>query len=109
MSTTPTFQDFWDAYGYRRDRLRAERAWNRLSAADKKAAVAGIAAYKEDCERRGISLMYGQGYLNCRRWEDDFSDLLADKSKFHKGSVGSGTADAAPGQSPTPAPAMLEW
>lgn len=105
MSTTPTFQDFWDAYGYRRDRLRAQRAWNRLSAADKKAAVAGIAAYKEDCERRGISLMYGQGYLNNRRWEDDFSDLLADKSKFHKGSADSGTAS--PDQSPTPA--MLEW
>lgn len=111
MKNVPTFQQFWDAYGLKRDRLRAERAWNRLAADDKRNAIAAIAAYREDCDRRGISRMYAQGYLNARRWEDDFADLLADKSKLPKGSVGNGTAVA---KDPSPTPphtktGMMEW
>ena len=73
-NTTPVFGDFWDAYGLKRDRIAAERAWNRLSAKDRKAACAGIPAYSEDCRRRGIGMMYAQGYLNHRRWEDELDD-----------------------------------
>lgn len=70
-NTVPDFKAFWDAYGLKRDRIAAERAWNRLSASDRRAAVAGIGAYREDCRRRGVSMMYGQGYLSHRRWEDE--------------------------------------
>ena len=66
------FNTFWDAYGLKRDRLAALRAWNRLSMKDRRAAIRGIAAYRADCQKRGISMMYGQGYLNHRRWEDEF-------------------------------------
>ena len=93
-NSTPDFGTFWEAYGEaygeKLDRLRAERAWNRLPARDRRAAYAGIATYRERCLRSGISMMYAQGYLNNRRWED--------------------------GAAPTPAPAreekeaeMLEW
>lgn len=68
---TYTFQQFWDAYGLKRDRLAAERAWKRLGVKDKTAAIKGIVAYCEDCEKRGIAMMYGEGYLNHRRWEDE--------------------------------------
>lgn len=68
---TPDFKEFWEVYGLKRDRIAAERAWSRLSAKDRTAAVDGIAAYREDCQRRGISMMYGQGYLSHRRWEDE--------------------------------------
>lgn len=70
-STEIIFSDFWNAYGLKRDRLRAERAWNRLSAKDRQAAYAGIAPYREACQQSGISMMYAQGYLNNRRWEDE--------------------------------------
>ena len=70
-SKAPEFAEFWDAYGLKRDRIAAERAWGRLTAEDRRRAVAGIAAYREDCLRRGISMMYGQGYLSHRRWEDE--------------------------------------
>lgn len=70
-SKAPSFKDFWDAYGLKRDRIAAERVWNRLPASDKARAVAGIPAYREDCRRRGIAMMYGQGYLSHRRWEDE--------------------------------------
>jgi hypothetical protein len=65
------FQKFWDAYGLKRDRVAAERAWRKLSKGDRRAALAGIQRYRDDCEARGIQRMYAQGYLNHRRWEDE--------------------------------------
>lgn len=65
------FKAFWDAYGLKRERQAAEASWNRLSAKDRRAAIAGIAAYRERCRQSGVSMMYGQGYLNHRRWEDE--------------------------------------
>lgn len=67
------FQKFWDAYALKRDRVAAERAWRKLSKGDRRAALAGIQRYRDDCEARGISRMYAQGYLNHRRWEDESS------------------------------------
>ena len=71
--TDELFNTFWDAYGLKRDRLAALRAWKRLSMKDRRDAIRGIAAYRADCEKRGISMMYGQGYLSHRRWEDELS------------------------------------
>lgn len=68
---TPTFPEFWNAYGLKRDRMAAEKAFLRLSGKDRLAAFNGIAAYRADCEQRGIAMMYAQGYINHRRWEDE--------------------------------------
>lgn len=76
--TNNDFQTFWDAYALKRDKIAAERAWNRLSASDRRAALNGIDRYKADCERRGISRMYAQGYLTHRRWEDEGIDFEAE-------------------------------
>lgn len=65
------FGTFWDAYALKRSRRKAELAWDRLSRRDRRAALAGIAAYREACLRSGVSMMYAQGYLNNRRWEDE--------------------------------------
>lgn len=65
------FEKFWDAYGLKRDKVAAERAWRKLSKGDRYAALDGIARYRDDCEARGIQRMYAQGYLNHRRWEDE--------------------------------------
>lgn len=73
MNQAPTFQQFWDAYGLKRDRIAAERVWNRLTAKDKRMAIRAIDDYTADCARRGISRMYAQGYLSHRRFEDDFT------------------------------------
>lgn len=75
------FQAFWDAYGLKRDRIAAERAWRRLSAKDQRAAYAGIPAYREDCLCRGVAMMYAQGYLSHRRWEDEVEPQPASVQK----------------------------
>ena len=80
MSTLTFEDDFWPAYPVHRDRQRAERAWNRLSAKDRQAAYAGIAPYREACQQSGISMMYAQGYLNNRRWEDEAEPQTAPKA-----------------------------
>ena len=77
------FQKFWDAYGLKRDRVAAERAWRKLSKGDRRAALAGIQRYRDDCETRGIQRMYAQGYLNHRRWEDE--SLSPDLSPVERG------------------------
>jgi hypothetical protein len=71
-NTESDFLTFWNAYCLKRDRIAAERAWKKLSAKDKQAAMAGIAPYRESCERSGIRMMYAQGYLNHHRWEDEY-------------------------------------
>lgn len=73
MNKAPEFSEFHDAYGKaygeKIDRLAAERAWRRLSARDKRAAIAGIQTYADDCRQRGIAMKYPSGYLNLHRWE----------------------------------------
>ena len=69
----PSFEQFWEAYAYKRDRRSAERAWNRMSLADRRAAFEGIQRYKDDCAAYNRQMMYAQGYLNRRRWEDDLT------------------------------------
>ena len=68
------FKTFWDAYALKRNRIKAERAWERLSDKDRRAALAGIAAYQQECRRTGVAVMYAQNYLACRRWEDEIED-----------------------------------
>ena len=68
------FQIFWNLYGNKRDRIAAERVWSRMSAKDRRAAYEGVTAYREDCRRRGVSMMQAQNYLTHRRWEDEISD-----------------------------------
>lgn len=70
-SRVPTFKEFWAAYPLHKDRLRAEKAWLRLAAADKAAAIAALPAYTADCRQRGVAFQYAQGWLNGRRWEDE--------------------------------------
>ena len=74
MNKAPDFQQFWNAYALKRDRIAAERAWNKLPVKDKRKAIDAIPAYNADCARQGISRMYAQGYLSHRRFEDDFSE-----------------------------------
>lgn len=73
-SKAPTFDDFWKAYPLHKGKIEAERAWNRLSAGDKHKALAGVPAYRLYCEQTGVAIKYPQGWLNGRRWEDEYEE-----------------------------------
>ena len=65
------FKQFWDAYPIHRNRIVVERVWKQMSAKDRSRALAGIDAYRDDCQQQGVAMMYGEGYLKYRRWEDE--------------------------------------
>lgn len=68
-----TFEQFWDAYGVKKSKKDAERAWKKLSKADKEAAMKAIPAYHQDCLRCNRHRQYAATYLRKRTFEDDFS------------------------------------
>ena len=65
------FDEFWDKYAMKLDRIAAVRAWNNLDKDSRRAAIDGIQHYREICETLGVRRMWPQGYLNHRRWEDE--------------------------------------
>lgn len=68
-----SFSDFWNPYGHKINRKRAEDLWNRLSAADKEAAISGIAPYFRYLAGTGFRAKKDPDtYLRTRTWEDKF-------------------------------------
>ena len=71
----PTFQEFWNIYPLHVSKKRAEGAWNRLTAKEKRLAIAAIPAYVAYIQTMPApSYKTPQGWLNDRRWEDELDD-----------------------------------
>ena len=68
-----TFEQFWDAYDYKRSKKDAEREWKKLSKADKEAAMKAIPAYQQDCVRCDRKRQYAATYLHKETFKEDFS------------------------------------
>lgn len=75
----PTFQDFWDAYAYKKGRKKAEEKWNKLKLSEKVACMKAVPAYVENTIISGSAYtgtkkqfrMHPLTYLNGARWEDE--------------------------------------
>lgn len=75
----PTFQDFWDAYAYKKGRKKAEEKWNKLKLSEKVACMKAVPAYVENTMIPGSAStgtkkqfrMHPLTYLNGARWEDE--------------------------------------
>lgn len=75
----PTFQDFWDAYSYKKGRKKAEEKWNKLKFSEKIACMKAVPAYVENTMIPGSAptgtkkqfRMHPLTYLNGARWEDE--------------------------------------
>ena len=75
----PTFQDFWDAYAYKKGRKNAEEKWNKLKPKEKVACMKAVPAYVENTMIPGSAYtgtkkqfrMHPLTYLNGARWEDE--------------------------------------
>lgn len=76
---TPTFQDFWNAYAYKKGRKKAEEKWNRLKPHEKAACMRAVPAYVANTVIPGSLSdgskkqyrMHPLTYLNGARWEDE--------------------------------------
>ena len=96
-SKAPEFKDFWEAYPLHKGKRDAELAWNRLSAGDKQKALAGIARYREYIAQTGMNIKYPQGWLNGRRWEDEYEDPIASFAAKFEGGGHTATKTEQPG------------
>ena len=80
--SVPTFEEFWEAYAYKRDRRRAQAVWNRMKDEDRRAAFEGIEAYKADCAACERQMVYPERYLKNERWKDDYSTSARPRSAY---------------------------
>ena len=63
---------FYKLYPLKKAKQVAQRAWNKLSAKDKREAIDKLPAYIADCALNKRSFKHPATYLNQRTWEDDF-------------------------------------
>lgn len=69
--TDLSFNTFWTRYGYKVDKVNAEKYWKKMSDPDKVLALAGIVKYKNNCNATGIGMVYPERYLKNKRWLDE--------------------------------------
>lgn len=75
----PTFDEFWNAYSYKKGRKKAEEKWNKLKPKEKVACMKAVPAYVENTMIPGSAStgtkkqfrMHPLTYLNGARWEDE--------------------------------------
>lgn len=75
----PTFDEFWNAYAYKKGRKKAEEKWNKLKPKEKVACMKAVPAYVENTMIPGSAptgtkkqfRMHPLTYLNGARWEDE--------------------------------------
>ena len=75
----PTFDEFWNAYSYKKGRKKAEEKWNKLKFSEKIACMKAVPAYVENTMIPGSApsgtkkqfRMHPLTYLNGARWEDE--------------------------------------
>lgn len=86
---TPTFQDFWDAYAYKKGRKKAEEKWNKLKLKEKVACMKAVPAYVENTmipgsvsdDSRKQYRMHPLTYLNGARWEDEIYPVQSNEKQ----------------------------
>ncbi len=68
-----SFDVFYNIYKYKVKRVTAEKAWKKLSKADRLEAIAGVKRYDGHLQRKhGQSKANPATYLNQRYWEDQY-------------------------------------
>lgn len=67
------FENFWEQFGYKKNRKKAASAFNRLTKANQKLCVEMIPAYLANISATGTPQMHPTTWINGERWNDDFT------------------------------------
>lgn len=70
ISKEITFNDFWNAYGYKEDKEVAIRRWKALTTKDRIAAYNYIDVYEDILRKKQREKLLPSTYLNKKRWND---------------------------------------
>lgn len=66
------FERFWNEYGYKIDRKKAEVEWKKLTETERQSAFKAIKAYKAFVHRKNTEMRYACRYLKDRLFESNF-------------------------------------
>jgi predicted metallopeptidase len=66
----PTFEDFWQAYDYKKSKKKAQQKWNRLSVDEKIAIMEHVPMYIKSTPDKQYR-KHPTTYLNGECWEDE--------------------------------------
>jgi len=78
-AAAPTFDEFWAAWPKREAKKDARRAWDKLSAASKTAALAALPAHVARWHNEGRArnhIPHPATWLNGERWEDELGEIF---------------------------------
>ena len=75
-SSDERFEQFWDAFSYKKGREGALQSWRRIAMTDELFATILEGARREAANRqavvaRGLTPIYAQGWLTGKRWQDE--------------------------------------
>lgn len=73
-----SFKIIWEMYKHKVSKTAAQRAWSKLTPADRKLAIAGVDKYVKRTDPAGQSAPYRAHlatWLNGRRWEDELPHM----------------------------------
>lgn len=70
-----SFESFWKNYNHKVGKIPAEKAWKRLTKAEKLKAFQTIKPYNGYLRRKGIEKAYPQKYLNQKKFNDEFNSI----------------------------------
>lgn len=70
-----TFTMWWDAYGKKVNRLRAEKLWNKLKEGERVLCYTSVTSYNRLLDRTGRYKMDPETYLSSRGWETNWNEI----------------------------------
>lgn len=72
-----SFDMFWQRFGLKRNKLQAEKLWEKLRKTEQVEAWHRIAAYDKYCKKNGhwYQRMYPDTWLRNRQWESEWETL----------------------------------
>lgn len=68
ITVIPTFEEFWDKYGFKEDKQEAMQKWKKLTDKEKVEAYEYISVYKNKLKQSRIAMKYAKTYLHNRPW-----------------------------------------
>jgi len=63
-----TFDDLWEKYGYKVDKLEAQKVWAKMKAHEQEAAYKFIDKYEAQIKSSGVAKKYAKTYLRTKPW-----------------------------------------
>lgn len=68
IKRTITFDEFWDKYNYKMDKVESQRVWKNMTQKDQLQAFDYIAVYESQLKANPVAKQYGASYLRAKRW-----------------------------------------